>query len=39
MKSLRQQFMQQDSGYLVFLDMDNLKKMNTFMDTKQETEH
>lgn len=27
-EKLAAQFMQQDSGYLVFLDMDNLKKMN-----------
>ena len=27
-ENLAAQFMQQDSGYLVFLDMDNLKKMN-----------
>ena len=31
---LAAQFMQQDDGYLVFLDMDNLKKMNDFYGHK-----
>ena len=33
-EKLAAQFMQQDSGYLVFLDMDNLKKMNDLLWTQ-----
>ena len=38
-EKLAAQFMQQDDGYLVFLDMDNLKKSMISMDTKPVTEH
>ena len=34
-EKLAAEFMQQDNGYLVFLDMDNLKKMNDIYGDKQ----
>lgn len=36
-EKLAAQFMQQDNGYLVFLDMDNLKRPMIFTDTRQVT--